>query len=452
MMPLEWPSRWPAPIAPWVQFAQFRYDRLAFLSRLMEQSDFVHLVVGNVNAYVVSSNDHVKEILINQNKKLHKGLGVERTRSVLGQGLLTAEDGLHHRQRRLVQPAFHRQRLQGYGTSMIDLTRRYAEKLVDGEYRDMHTEMMRLTLEIVGKTLFDADTSGSAAVIGEALHSFISNFNFILLPIYPLVEKYNLPLPAHLAMQRARKVLDAYIFGLIDDRRRTGRDHGDLLSMLLAAVDDEEDGSGMSNEQLRDEIITLLLAGHETTANALTWTLYLLSQHPAIESRLLAELDTVLGSRPPTIEDYPKLAYTEQVFAESMRLYPPVYAFSRRVMEPVQIDDHTIPPGAVVFVPIWAIHRKATYYPDPLRFDPDRFTPAARAARPRYSYLPFSHGPRNCIGEHFAWMEGVLVLATLYQRFLFRLAPGQRVEPQPLLTLRSKYGMNMRICARRPTA
>jgi cytochrome P450 len=364
-------------------------------------------------------------------------------------GLLTAEGEAHLRQRRLAQPAFHRQRLRGYGSAMIDCTTQYRSRLVDGETRDMHSEMMKLTLHIVGRTLFDVDTSADADEIGQCLHSFLHSFNFTMLPFYPLVR--NLPLPQVRRIHATREALDRYIYRIIEERRQSGRDHGDLLSMLIAATDgDGEGASSLTDSQLRDECVTLLLAGHETTANALTWTLYLLSQHPAVETRLLAELDAVLGDREPTVDDLPKLSYCEQVVAESLRLYPPAYAIARRVIEPVELShDRRLATNSLAIVPIRMIHRLPRFYPDPLRFDPDRFTPEARASRPRFAYLPFSHGPRNCIGEHFAWMEAVLVLATLLQRYQFRLAPGQQVEPEPLITLRPRHGMQMRVCARR---
>lgn len=437
-------------VQAWQNFVALRRDRLKFMETLAARGEpFVKLDISLYRVCVLFDPDDIKEILVNQTRKVHKGMGLERAKEVLGEGLLTAEGEAHLRQRRLVQPAFHKQRLRGYGTSMIDCTQQYRAGLHDGQTRDMHTEMMRLTLSIVGRTLFDIDTSADADEIGECLHNFVQSFNFTMLPFYPLLRHF--PLPQVRKIQATRAALDRFIYRMIDERRKSGRDHGDLLSMLIAATDG--DGSGqtsLTDTQLRDECITLLLAGHETTANALTWTLFLLSQHPAVEARLLAEIDRVLGDRPPTIEDLPQLSYCEQVVAESLRLYPPAYAFARRAMEPIELTHgRRIETGSLAIVPVRVIHRLPHFYPDPERFDPDRFTPEARASRPRFAYLPFSHGPRNCIGEHFAWMEAVLVLATLLQRFQFRLAPGQIVEPEPLITLRARYGMRMRICDRR---
>ena len=439
----------PRAIWGWANWFLSRRDRLAFIEEMAQKGELVHLRMGPYPVCFVTNPDHIRELLVNQARKVKKGIGLERARRLFGDGLLTSEGDLHHRQRRLAQPAFAKQRLQGYGAAMIDFTDRYRRTLADGEERDMHAEMMRLTLGIVGKTLFDTDIDSAAPEVGSAINDFMHSFNFMLLPFFDKLEKLPLPPVRRLADVRSR--LDRIIYGLIEERRRSGRDHGDLLSMFIAASD-PEGGGGMTDMQLRDECLTLMLAGHETTANALTWTLFLLSQHPAVETRMLAEIDDVLGVGPngrlPTVADLPRLGYVEQVVAESLRLYPPVFMFSRRIVEPVQLGSATLDPGLLAMVPVWAIHRSARNYPDPLRFDPDRFTAEARAARPRHVYLPFSFGPRNCIGEHFAWMEAVLLLTVLAQRFQFRLSPGQKVVPQPLITLRAKYGMRMRVCAR----
>lgn len=433
----------------WQRFFTMRKDRLRFMEELAARGEpLIELKLAVYHVYVLFDPDDIKEILVNQTRKVHKGLGLERAKEVLGEGLLTAEGDAHLRQRRLVQPAFHKQRLRGYGSAMVDCTVRYRETIADGQTRDMHQEMMRLTLAIVGRTLFDVDTTADAEQIGQALHDFMQSFNFTMLPFYPFLKQ--LPLPQVRKIAATRASLDALIYRMIEERRRSGRDHGDLLSMLIAASEGEGEGrSSLSDVQLRDECITLILAGHETTANALTWTLYLLSQHPAIESRLLAEIDRVLGGRPPTVEDLPQLAYCEQVVAESLRLYPPAYAFARKVLEPIELNGgRRLEPNSLAIIPTRMIHRLPRFYPSPERFDPERFTPEAKASRPRFAYLPFSHGPRNCVGEHFAWMEAVLVLASLLQRFQFRLAPEQSIQPEPLITLRPRYGMRMRVCAR----
>ena len=284
---------------------------------------------------------------------------------------------------------------------------------------------MQLTLAIVGKTLFDSDIEVDAAEVGVALESFMRSFTFLMLPGIEYLEK--LPLPPVKRIRQSVETLDRIIYQMIAERRQSGRDHGDLLSMLITAQDDQGDGSGMTDRQLRDECVTLMLAGHETTSNALTWALYLLSQNPAVEAKLHAELDAVLGDRSPTPADLPQLTYTEKVFAESMRLYPPAWMMARRVIEPLQLGEHTLPVGCMVFLSPWAVHHDARQFPDPYRFDPERFTPEAKAARHRFAYFPFSGGPRNCIGEGFAWTEGILVLAALTRRWRFRLSPTQKV-------------------------
>jgi cytochrome P450 len=305
---------------------------------------------------------------------------------------------------------------------------------------------MRLTLGIVARTLFDADVESEAAEIGNALTTAFESFNFAMLPFTEYLEK--LPIRSVRRFNAARATLDRTIYRMIDERRRSGEDRGDLLSMLLMATDTEGDGSGMSDLQLRDEALTLFLAGHETTANALTWTWYLVSQHPEVEARLHQEIDTALQGRTPTHEDMPKLPYTRMVFAESMRLYPPAWGIGRRALESFEARGFTIPKRAVILMCPYIVHRDERFFPDPERFDPERWTPEAAASRPKFSYFPFGGGNRVCIGEQFAWMEGVLLIAALAQKWRMQLDPSQRVEVQPLITLRPRYGMRMRLAQR----
>jgi cytochrome P450 len=370
-----------------------------------------------------------------------KGEGLQRAKRLLGEGLLTSEGEFHLRQRRLAQPAFHRQRIAAYAATMVEYSDRACDRWQAGETRDVAREMMRLTLAIAGKTLFDADVESEADEIGEALTTTFALFNRLTLPFAQLLER--LPLPATRRFQKARERLDATIYRIIDERRASGEDRGDLLSMLIAARDEEGDGSGMTDEQLRDEAMTIFLAGHETTANALTWTWYLLSQHPDIEARFHAEVDEVLKGGLPAAEDFPRLRYTEMVFAEAMRLYPPAWIIGRRALGDYRIDGYTIPARSILLMSQYVTHHDARFFPNPFRFDPERWAPEARESRPKFSYFPFGGGPRLCIGESFAWMEGALVLATIARRFRMRLAPGHPVEMQPLVTLRPKHGMRM---------
>jgi cytochrome P450 len=330
---------------------------------------------------------------------------------------------------------------------MTDFAERTSTRWTDGETLDMSQEMMRLTLGIVGKTLFDADVESEAQEIRESLNTLMELFNAMLLPFSELLEK--LPLPQNRRFQTAKDRLDATIYRMIDERRRTGEDRGDLLSMLLLAQDEEGDGKGMTDQQVRDESLTIFLAGHETTANALTWTWYLLSQHPDVEAKLHEELDRVLkGKRLPTFEDVPSLRYTEMIFAESMRLYPPAWAIGRLAVSDCEIGGYVIPTGSLVLLSPYVMHRDERFYPDPTRFDPERWMPEARESRPTYSYFPFGGGARRCIGEGFAWMEGILLIATLAREWRMRLVPNHPVEVRPVITLRPKHGMRMTVVKR----
>ncbi len=410
-----------------------RRDPIGFLTRSADEfGDSVHYRLGpSAHAFFFRHPDQVKDVLVTHQHSFAKGRGLQWAKQFLGEGLLTSEGEFHRRQRRLSQPAFHRARVQSYGTVMTDYAARARERWRDGQPLDLAHEMMSLTMAVVAKTLFDADVSGEADEIGAWFNN----------PLAPLIQR--LPLPSNLRFHRARDRLDATIYRMIGERRKSGEDRGDLLSMLLLASDVEGDGSGMTDQQLRDEVMTIFLAGHETTANALSWTFYLLSQNSEAEARLFDEVDRVLGARPPAIEDLGDLRFTEQVFAESMRLYPPAWGLGRKAIRDQEVGGYRVPAGAYVLISAFVTQHDGRFFPDPGRFDPDRFTAEARAARPKFAYFPFGGGARQCIGEPFAWMEGVLILATIAQGWRLRLAPGHRVEPQPLITLRPRYGMRM---------
>ncbi len=406
-----------------------------------DYGDIVHYHIGPQHLYLFSDPELIRDVLVTNQKNFTKSRGLERAKRLLGNGLLTSEGEFHLRQRRLAQPAFHRQRIASYATTMTSYADRTRTSWCDGTVVDMHTEMMRLTLAIVAKTLFDADVDDEAAEIGEALTAAFDSFNLAILPFTELLEK--LPLPHVRRFNAARDRLDSTIYRMIEERRGQSDDRGDLLSMLLLATDTEGDGRGMDDVQLRDEALTIFLAGHETTANTLTWTWYLLSQHPEIESRMHREIDAALGGRKPGFEDLAALPYTRMVVAESMRLYPPAWAIGRRAIEPFQARGYTIPARSVILMSQYVVQRDARFFPDPERFDPERWTPDAQASRPKFSYFPFGGGARVCIGEQFAWMEAILVVATLAQRWKMRLVPGHPVDVHPLITLRPKNGMQM---------
>jgi cytochrome P450 len=435
------------PPGPNIGFARsllgFRRDPLAFLMSLAHQyGDVVYFkLVGPQGIYLVNNPEYIKDILVTDSRNFAKSRGLEVAKRFLGEGLLTNEGEFHRRQRRLVQPAFHQQRIGSYGSVMVDYADRLSKSWRDNQTVDMAQEMMKLTLAVVSKTLFDADVESEAGEIREALTEIMRVFRFgLTLPFGDTIEKL-LVFP-RIRFQRAKARLDTVVYRIINERRASGIDRGDLLSMLLISQD-EEDHDRMTDQQVRDEAMTLFLAGHETTANALTWAWYLISQHPDVERRLQAELESVLAGELPTAEDVARLPYTESIIAEAMRLYPPAWAIGRRAMVDYQIADYHIPARSILLMSQWVTHHDERFFPDPFKFEPDRWTPEARASRPRFSYYPFGGGPRVCIGEPFAWMEGVLLIATLAQKWRMKLVAGHRVETEPLITLRPKHGMQM---------
>ncbi len=429
---------------PWLGvLGDFRKNPPEFLrNAARSHGDLVFLRLGPQPVFLVSNPDWIRDILVTHQTQFIKSRMLERAKVLLGEGLLTSEGEFHKRQRRLVQPAFHRERLIGYGASMVEAAAQCRRQWSHGARLDIAREMNRLALAIVAKTLFSADVSSEADEIGAALTEVLGLFETVLLPFSEWLEK--LPLPSVRRFERARAVLDRIIYRLIAARRASGRDEGDLLSMLLLA---REEGGGMDDKQVRDEALTLFLAGHETTANALTWTWYLLSQHPEIERKFHAEIDA-LGGRLPAFDDLARLKYVEMVFAEALRLFPPAWSIGRRNLAEYRLGEYSIPPRSVLLMSPYVVHRDPRWYPDPLRFDPDRWLPENAARRPKFSYFPFGGGARVCIGERFAWMEGVLLLAVLAQKWKLRLEPDHPVETKALITLRPKYGMRMIVEAR----
>jgi cytochrome P450 len=429
-------------------FLIFRRDPVSFMERITrEYGDIVYFKLGPQDVYFLNHPDFIKDVLVTHHQGFIKGRALQRSKRLLGEGLLTSEGQFHRRQRRLAQPAFHRQRIASYASVMTDYSVRAMERWRDGETLDISQEMMRLTLGIVGKTLFDADVEAEAQEIGAALTVVMDLFDALMMPFSELLEK--LPLPQNKRFQKARARLDATIYRIINERRKSGEDHGDLLSMLLLAQDEEDqNGGGMTDEQVRDEAMTIFLAGHETTANALTWTWYLLSQHEDVEAKLHEELDQLLAGRLPEMDDVARLKYTEMVLTEAMRLYPPAWAIGRLATKDHEIGGYVVPDGSLVLLSQYAMHHDARFFPEPERFDPQRWATDAREARPQFSYFPFGGGPRRCIGEAFAWMEGILLIATLAQKWRMRLVPDQRVEVRPVITLRPKHGIRMTVSHR----
>jgi cytochrome P450 len=363
---------------------------------------------------------------------------------LLGNGLLTSEGDFWRRQRRLAQPAFHRQRIGAYGEVMVEYTTRLMSSWREGEVRDIHREMMRLTLEIVVKTLFNADVSGDAEKVARVLEKIVQPFASQATLKWILDNR--LPTPTHRRFNQAAREIDEIVYRIIGERRSSGSDEGDLLSMLLAAHD--EDGSQMTDRQLRDEVMTIFLAGHETTALTLSWVWYLLAKNPEVERKFHEELDEVLNGRLPTVDDLPLLKYTEMIAKESMRLYPPAYGLGRQPLEDCEIGGYLVPRKSQVFMFPWALHRDPRFFEEPQSFRPDRWTEAFTNSLPKYAYFPFGGGPRACIGNYFAMMEVVLLLATIGQRFRFSLASEQSIDLLPAMSLRPKGDINVTIHSR----
>jgi cytochrome P450 len=391
----------------------------------------------------------IEDLLLRDAGKHHRGLVMQRAKLVLGQGLLTSEAPLHLRQRRLAQPAFHRQRIAAYGQIIATYAREMSAGWEGGTVMDLHPEMLLLALRIVGKTLFDTNVEAEVQQIAEAVDSFMGFLPLAFLPFPEVI--LNLPLPSMKRIRQGQAYLDGLIYRMIAERRKDPRDRGDLLSMLLAAVDTEEGTGGMTDKQVRDECVTVMLAGHETTANALSFALWELARNPDVQERLYQECRAVLGPRAPAAEDYGKLSYAAQVFAETIRIYPPVWVTARTAVEAYEYRGITIPRGAILLAPQIVAHRDPRFWEDPLRFDPSRFTEENKAGRPRFCYFPFGAGARQCIGEGLAWMEGVLILASVAGNWKLSLPAGsaKQLPLHPAISLRPKGGVRLRV-DRRP--
>jgi len=426
-------------------FLQFRLDPVGFLTKLSKLGDVTAFRMGGQKAFFLNHPELVRDLLVINAHKFVKGRALQRAKSLLGEGLLTSEGEAHLRQRRMIQPAFHREKIKSYTETMTGYGAQMADQWKDGEVRDIDKEMMHLTLQIVGKTLFSANVADEADEVGAAMTTLIEMFNYLLLPFSEILEK--LPIPQARRFNRAKETLDSIIYGIINERRASGEDKGDLLSMLLHAQD-EESGAAMSDKQVRDECLTLFVAGHETTANALTFTFYLLSQNPDKESKLHEELDRALpDGKLPSIEDLPNLKYTESVLAEAMRLFPPAWALGRLAVEDHEFGSFQLPKGALVLLSMYVLHRDERFWKDAGKFQPERFLHenAIKEAGQKFIYFPFGGGIRRCVGEQFAWAEGILLLATLARKWKLTLSPEQKIGLSPLMTLRPKFGMKMQI-------
>ncbi len=412
---------------------QFRRDRLALQEDAARVGPIARLQLAHIPIYVVTDADLAHEVLVVQAGSFTKSLGLQFLRPMLGDGLLTAEGETHKRHRKLLAPAFSPKRLAAYGEVMVAETAHQLGTWRAGQRIDLSREMMEMTLAIAGRTMFGADVRGDASTVARGLELAMRAHTANLKS--PLRLGYEWPLPRHLRMRRAVKMLDEVVYRLIAEGRARGTDRGDVLSILLLARD-EEDGSGLTDRQVRDEVMTLLLAGHETTANALTWTWYELARRPDVLARLEAEV----GTHAVTVDDLPCMPWNLAVIEEAMRLHPPAYLVGRQTVHELELGGHRLPAGSVVLVNIRGIHRRADYFPSPAAFRPERMLEADKKARPRHHYLPFGAGPRVCIGSHFALLEAQLALATMVQRARIRIT-APVVEPEPMVTLRPRGGM-----------
>jgi cytochrome P450 len=428
-------------------FAYLR-DQLGFLTRAVrEYGDVVRLRLGNTTTYVLVNPEHIDYVLRSHADNFMKDKLTRWLIPLVGEGLLTSEGSFWRRQRKLAQPAFQRKEIDRYAAVMVEHTERMLESWRNGQVKDPHEDFMRLTLSIVAKTLFDAELGGDASVVGESLEVVM---NYFMSPMRWFGIRERLPLPSTRRYHRAIQRIDDIIYGIIRKRRESGQDPGDLLSRLLAAQD--ERGGGMTDRQLRDECVTLMLAGHETTALVMFYTFHLLAKSPEAETRLAAELRAVLGDRSPTAADVPSLRYTEWVVREAMRLYPPAWGIAREALADCEIGGYDVPKGTQIFMIQWLVHRDARWFDDPEAFRPERWDDDLIKRLPRCAYFPFGDGPRICVGNHFAMMEAVLILATIARKHRLTIEPGQTLELMPSVTLRPRHGLRMRIEARdRPT-
>ncbi|PYJ30295.1 MAG: cytochrome P450 [Verrucomicrobia bacterium] len=427
------------PKNPWLAYAALYRDPLGYLIRAARKhGDVVHLKIGRKSDFLLNHPDLVRAALLD-----HENLRrcVNRPlRWLFGTGLLTCRSERHKQQRALLQPMFSRERIVSLGDVMVAQTMRWANRWRDGATVDMAEEMMELAMSITAKALFNVDLSCKSAELRNTLATLLQATRFKNL-IVTSKQFEKLSLPFHRRFARAAEKLDSEICAMIAERKKGACDDPDLLSTMLRLR--RQSRIGLTDQQIRDQILTFFTVGHETTATGMMWTWYLLSENREVAKRLYSEVDHVLGDRLPSGRDCDRLRYTRMVFAESMRLYPPIWMMTRRAVRDMKINGLVIRNGSYVHLSPFVMHRDPRYFPDPERFDPDRWTPEAAATRPKFSYFPFGGGPLQCIGEGFAWTQAILVISTLARGWQMRVVPGHRIELDPHITLRSRYGMPM---------
>ena len=425
-------------------------DVLELMARTRrEYGDIFRLRLGPFDFIVLHDPALIREVVLERAADFSRSPSYDGLRLILGNGLLTSEGEHWQRQRKLMTPAFHYKQLRGFGEVMVRCASEHADRW-DAHLRkrpdeplDIHEELVALTFRIVGLTLFSTELSAASGPMGPALATVVEHANYVTTQLFLTAPPW-IPSARNRKFEAAKRVVDELVYGIIERRRRLGEAHDDVLDMLMNATD----ASGhhrMSDVDLRDEVTTLVMAGHETTAQALTWTFMLLSQHPEAERRVVEEVRAVCGERPPTIDDLELLPYTGWVIDESLRLYPPAWMFERYTKHELELGGYTIPRNTILAVTPWTLHRHPAHWRNPEGFDPERFGPERSAGRSRYAYLPFGGGPRRCIGINFALYEAKLVLATLLQRFCLELVPGQKLQPSAEVTLRPREGLKMRL-------
>jgi cytochrome P450 len=439
-------QRPPKPEGHWLlgSYSEFQADPLKFLSRTAQsQGDISCFRMGPAYIYLINHPDLIHQIFVEQTENFYKSNFAKKSLGkMLGNGLVLSDGDFWKRQRRLAQPAFHHNRIASYAEEMVNSTLAMLNNWQPGKTVQVDQQMSQLALAIMSNTIFVLDTLEESEGVSSAIADLQAALSKRLLAAVPLPDW--IPTSNNLKAKQALQTLDNIIFGIIEQRRKSGEDKGDVISMLLMARDD--DGAQMSDQQLRDELLTLFIAGHETTANLLTWTWYLISQHPEVEAKLYDELKTVLDGRTTlTYQDLPALKYNDMVIKEVLRLYPPAWIIVRQPFEDATIGDYRIKKGTTVFVSPYVIHHDARFYPEPERFMPERFAPEAEAKIPHYAYIPFSGGPRICIGISLATMEARLIIATVMQQFRLRYEAKQPLKPSALLTLVPEGGLTMRV-------
>ena len=449
---IEYPPG-PAYILPYRLLRKFLRDPLKVLIDISHTyGDIAHFKFGRQNVYLLNHPDYIEDVLVTNYKNFIKSRGLQVSKRLLGNGLVTSEGEYHDKQRHLIQPTFYPKRIKSYADIMVNQAIDMCNSWHDGTILDIHKEMIKLTLAIICKTVLGYDIEPGHDEVGDALKTCMQYFNRLLMPFGELIEKIPL-LPINKGFQTAKRDLDSIVYRMIKEHRKKldkgheKKEDYDLLSTLLQAQDEEAGIGRMTDEQLRDEVMTIFLAGHETTANALTWTYYLLSEHPTIESKLQEELHSIFGSNRTTItvDDVPRLEYTEKILTESMRLYPPAWALGRQVIDDYKVGGYSIPEGSIILMSQYVMHRNPRYFPEPNRFYPDRWTEEFKKQLPRFSYFPFGGGIRGCVGEPFAWLEAILLLATISRQWRMKHVPSHKVELKALITLRPKYGMQMKL-------